>query len=560
MSRPRPERARAASRGEDWDALRLLVRYRMLVAAITLPLGLLVGPPELVAMRTGGFLAVAGAVTALSGLYLAGLAWGRGPRVQTALQVAVDLALVTWLAALTGGRQSPFVLFYVLVILCAGMLFDARGGLLAALAAGGAFALLPWLMTAPPGPVGAVGELATPTWPLLVGVFVAIGLLGGYLGWSVRRTSQSLRAAALEVEQATRAAEQVRLDTERVLASMSSGVITLDSDGLVLHVNPAGAEILGRPVEELRGQRCQEVLGPGQEALLACLTDTLATGRVVHRKEIVLRRARGGQQPTGISTSIFTDEAGQPRGVIAVIANLSEIKAVEARARRAETLAAIGQLSAHIAHEIRNAVVPIAGSVEILQRTLGVRGENERLLELAARECDRLNRFVTELLDYVREPELVADEVCLNDLVREVLDLVRRHPLGRDVRLALEDEGVVLWASADQEQLKRAFLNLAQNAVEAMEGRGELVVRLAGHDARTAIEFRDRGPGIAPENLSRIQEPFFTTKKGGTGLGLAIAARVVERHGGSLHVTSTPGAGTTVTVELPQAAGQRLAA
>jgi PAS domain S-box-containing protein len=513
-----------------------------------------------VSQRAGVFLGVASVLAVLSVIYLGGLAWGRWPRAQMAVQVGVDLALVTWLAAETGGRQSQFILFYVLVILCAGMLFEARGGLLAALTAGAAFGLLPWLGGGAGSTSGLLGEFLSPTWPLLVGIFVAIGLLGGYLGWSVRHTSQSLRAAAREVEQAAREVEQVRLDTERILASMSSGVLTLDSSGFVLHVNQAGADILGRPVEELRGRRCQEVLGAGQEALLACLTETLTTGRLAHRKEIVLRSARGGLQPTGISTSILTDEQGQPRGAIAVIADLSEIKAVEARARRAETLAAIGQLSAHIAHEIRNAVVPIAGSVEILQRDLPVRGENERLLELVSRECDRLNRFVTELLDYVREPDLTSDHVCLNDLVRDVLGLVRRHPLGRDVRLALEDDGAVLWASADGEQLKRAFLNLAQNAVESMEGHGELVVRLSPRGERTAVEFRDRGPGIPPERLARILEPFYTTKRGGTGLGLAIAARVVERHGGSLLVNSTPGTGTTVTVELPQEAGERLAA
>lgn len=529
----------------------------MLVAAVTLPLGFLLGPEEQVIERGGSFLAAGVVVTALSALYLLGLRWGRAPRLQIAAQLAIDLCLVTWLASATGGRQSQFVLFYVLVILCAGVLYEARGGLIAALAAGVAFSLLPWAGSAAPWPAG----LLTPSWPLLAGVFVIVGLLGGYLGWSMRRTSQSLEEAAREVEQATREVEQVRLDTERILASMSSGVLTLDSTGAVLHVNPAAAEILGRPAAELRGRGCQEVLGAGQEALLACLQETMTSGRGRHRMEVQLRSPGGRSQPLGISTSVLTDDGGEPRGAIAVIADLSEIKAVEERARRAETLAAIGQLSAHIAHEIRNAVVPIAGCVEILQRDLGVRGENERLLELVARECDRLGCFVTELLDYVREPELMDERVCLNDLVRDVLDLVRRHPQARDTRLTMEDEGAVLWARGDQEQLKRAFLNLAQNAVEAMAGRGgALQVRLADGNGRTAIRFEDRGPGIAPEHLGRILEPFFTTKRGGTGLGLAIAARVIERHGGSLRVTSTPGAGTAVTVELPQEAEARLAA
>jgi two-component system sensor histidine kinase PilS (NtrC family) len=535
----------------------------MLVAAVTLPLGFLLGPEDLVAQRVTSFLEVASAVVVLSSVYLIGLAWGRWPRVQTAIQIGLDLALVTWLAAVTGGRQSQFVLFYVLVILCAGVLFDARGGLVAAVLAGAAFGILPWITGGAPlggWPEGVATGLASPTWPLLTGIFLAVGVLGGYLGWSVRRTSQRLERANREIEEAAREVEQVRLDTERILASMSSGVLTLDRSGSVLHVNPAAADILGVPASSLRGRRCQDALGSGQESLLARLAETLETGVLAHREEVHLKSAGGRVRPIGISTSILTDEHGKNRGAIAVIADLSEIKAAEERMRRAETLAAIGQLSAHIAHEIRNAVVPIAGSVEILQRELVVRGENAHLLEMVSRECDRLNRFVSELLDYVREPELMTDHVCLNDLVRDVLDLLRRHPLGRATRLALDDGGTVLWTQGDQEQLKRAFVNLAQNAVESMDGSGELVVGITSRGPRAAVEFRDRGPGIPPENLKRILEPFFTTKRGGTGLGLAIAARVIERHGGSLSVSSMPGEGTTVTIELTQEAQESLAA
>jgi PAS domain S-box-containing protein len=538
------------------QALRLLVRYRMLVAAVALPLGFLLGPEAGSPAAASRFLAVSGAVAGASAFYLLGLAWGRAARVQMAVQLALDLAVVTWIAAITGGRESQFVLFYVLVVLTAGVLFEARGGVAAALLAGAAYGALPWL-----GGAAVASRVAhLPTWPMLVGVFLAVGLLGGYLGWSVRRTSARLESAAREVAEAAREVEQVRLDTERILASMSSGVLTLDRNGVVLHVNHAAAEILGTRSEALRGRRCSDALGPGQEGLLSRLLETLRTGQVAHRQEVRLVRPDGTTRPIGVSTSILTDESGEERGTIAVIADLSEIKAAEERARRSETLAAIGQLSAHIAHEIRNAVVPIAGSVELLERELHLNGENRRLLDLVSRECARLNRFVTELLDYVREPELRDESVCLNDVARDVMDLARRHPRGRGVRFVLDDDGLMHWARADGEQMKRAFLNLAQNAVEAMEPGGELVVRLSARGARTAVQFIDRGSGIRQEDLARILDPFFTTKRGGTGLGLAIAARVVERHGGSLSVASTVGAGTTVTVEFPQEAEERIAA
>lgn len=532
----------------------------MLVAAITLPLAFLLGPDEAMAQRIAALLPVAVTLAVISVIYMTGLAWGGWPRVQTGLQIAMDVVLVTWISSLTGGRHSQFVLFYVLVILSGGVLFDARGGLATALAAAACFVALPLV----PGRTalsswaeGLVGGFTSPTLPLLVGIFVAIGLLGGYLGWSVRRTSRSLEQAKSEAENAEREARQLRLDTECILSSMSSGVLTLDATGRVLHLNRAAAEILG--VEgPTSGRLLEELLGPGGP-LVTVLRQTVESGATVHRQELRLR-AGSVVRPVGVSTSVLLDEAGERRGAIAVMADLSEIKAAEDRARRSETLAAIGQLSAHIAHEIRNAVVPIAGSVEILQKELELRGENQRLLVLVSRECDRLNRFVTELLDYVREPVLATDVVCVNDVVRDVLDLLRRHPLGRTTRLALEDDGKVLWAQADGEQLKRAFVNLAQNAIESMEGKGELLVKLAPAGERIEIEFQDRGPGISPENLSRILEPFFTTKREGTGLGLSIASRVIERHGGSLRVVSTPGNGTSFIVELTQVVEERLAA
>ena len=171
----------------------------------------------------------------------------------------------------------------------------------------------------------------------------------------------------------------------------------------MLHANQAAADVLGTPVEEFRGRLFRESLGPDQDALLERVEQTLETGRAQHRQEIEITGRNGDKCPVGLSTSILTDEFGAKRGVIAVFADLSEFKAVEERARRSETLAAIGELSAAIAHEIRNAVVPMAGSVQILVKELELEDENQRLLDLVSRECTRLNRFVSELLDYVRE-------------------------------------------------------------------------------------------------------------------------------------------------------------
>jgi len=245
------------------------------------------------------------------------------------------------------------------------------------------------------------------------------------------------------------------------------------------------------------------------------------------------------------------DEKGSRRGVIAVFADLSDFRAAEERARRAETLAAIGQLSAGIAHEIRNCLNPISGSVELLQRELSLEGENAHLMSLIGHECERLNRFVTELLDYAREPRFVVESVDVRGLVEGALELVRRHPAYRpEIELELEP-GEEAWARIDREQFKRVLVNLLQNAIEALEGPGRVAVRTRMERAdRVVVEVSDTGPGIPQAVLARVTEPFFTTKRGGTGLGLAIAARIMERLNGSLRVTSAPGAGSTFTLEL----------
>jgi signal transduction histidine kinase len=174
---------------------------------------------------------------------------------------------------------------------------------------------------------------------------------------------------------------------------------------------------------------------------------------------------------------------------------------------------------------------------------------------LISQECERLNRFVTELLDYAREPRIHAESADLGDAIGDAMDLVRRHPAYRpDITLDFSAAGDAPAVHVDREQFKRVLVNLLQNAIEALEGPGRVAVTiLPSAGDRVQVTVTDTGPGIPAEYLPRVTEPFFTTKRGGTGLGLAIAARIMERLGGRLSVTSTPGAGTPFIVELERA-------
>jgi signal transduction histidine kinase len=206
---------------------------------------------------------------------------------------------------------------------------------------------------------------------------------------------------------------------------------------------------------------------------------------------------------------------------------------MERRARRNQTLAEVGALAAAIAHELRNGLNPISGSVECLQRELKLEGENAQLMELISTESARLNRFVTDLLGYARERDLVMETLDLDETLAELCETVGR------------DQG-------DREQLRQVWLNLSINALEAMGPGGTMRVRCRTTETSLAVvEFEDTGSGIAAEDLPRVGQPFFTTKQGGTGLGLAIAQRIVERHGGTLVLDSTLGRGTVARVTLP---------
>jgi two-component system sensor histidine kinase PilS (NtrC family) len=534
---------------ELWKTLASLVRWRAVVGTGALALGLLFRtqvPAETRFTLLGASLAVLAAVSVGYALLIR---MRRGATAQAWLQVFGDCVLVSAIAAATGGPDSQFVLFYVVVVLWAGVVLETTGGLVTAVVASTGYLALTQiasLLSVDPG-FGAHGRAPVPVpySPSLVLFLVVLGSAAGALGGRARRTRQTLVLASREVERA-------RLDTDRILENMSSGVLTLDTTGTVLHYNRTAEDLLGLPLAEVRGRWSQDVFGEGQRPLLDRIQRTLESGMAVTREEVTVRTNQGREVPVGLSTSFLMDEDGARRGVIAVFADLSDFKAVEDRARRSETLAAIGQLSAGIAHEIRNCLNPISGSVEYLQRELTLEGENAHLMELISSECERLNRFVTELLDYAREPRFVVESASLTDAVGDAVDLARRHPAYRpDIALVFENGGESIKARVDREQFKRVLVNLLQNAIEALEGPGSVTVRIipAGED-RVHVEIADTGPGIPEEHLRRVTEPFFTTKQGGTGLGLAIATRIMERLGGKLRVASPPGNGTTFTLEL----------
>ncbi len=524
-----------------WEGLRTLIWARLVVAALALPFGILMRPnPTVTAWHV---LSIAlGTIGVVSAVYWAGTVWRRGYRPQIYLQLAVDVALVTVLASLTGGHQSPFALFYVLVALTGGLQGGVAGGLIAAAASSAAFMAL---NPSGPGLVSPAWGTALPKPGMFAALLVVQGVLAAVLQQRVRRAGENLERAARELD-------RVRFDNDVILRHLTSGVITLDGTGTVAYLNPTAEEVLGIRLSEVRGRWVQDSLPARLHPLRDTLLAVLERHATQSRGELLLETATGQALPLGISTNVLRHD-GQLTGVVGVFQDLTEVREMEARARRNQTLAELGALAAGIAHELRNGLSPISGSIECLQRELRLEGENAQLMELVQTECSRLNRFVTDLLAYSRERPLVKERLDVNDNLADLCDGLARDPRrGPGVSVRYQPGDGAAEVKADREQLRQVWLNLARNALEAIGGSGALTVRWrAAGEGMVAVEFVDNGSGVAPEDLPRVGQLFFTTKKGGTGLGIPIAQRIVERHGGTLVLQPAPGRGTIARVTLP---------
>jgi two-component system sensor histidine kinase PilS (NtrC family) len=546
----RPESA-AEAHAIRWQGLRTLTRARLLVATLALPIGVLFRPEagEESWWVVGWALL---AVGVLSILFWLAIRLKRGLGLQTYLQLTSDLTLVTWLSARTGGRESQFVLFFALVVVTGGLVGRLPGGLFAASLACAALLLLPHMVAMfPVSPADSL-RAALPAPGTFVAFLVLMGILSGVLGHRVQNARTELARTAQELA-------RVRVDNDLILRHLTTGVLTVDGSGRIAYVNPAAEQVLGLGAAELCGRPLAQALPARLEALRQVMERTLAEHTPRARVELLVESAEGTELPLGISTNPLVHR-GDVTGVVAVFQDLTEAKEMERRARRNQTLAEVGALAAGIAHELRNGLKPISGSVEYLQRELKPEGESAVLMDLIAVESNRLNRFITDLLNYSRERDLALEPLDVGEHLDELCDELSRDP-GRPemVEVRCERGLAGVRVPGDREQLRQVWLNLANNAFEAMSGGGTLVVRWREEGGRRVlIEFEDSGVGIAPHDLPHVGEPFFTTKEKGTGLGIALAQRIVERHGGTLSFECPPGRGTIARVALPDA-GTRLA-
>lgn len=482
-----------------------------------------------------------------------GLTRLRVPVARSAWVVVVaDVALALGIMHYSGGVGGQFTTVYCLTIAAAAFLLAMPGGLGAALMSSVCFVGYQILeaqgVVVPPGrELYAQGRASGVIDAYMhTSMFLLVGTVGGYLADRIRHKGRALRHAET-------ALEQLRVDTNYILENMSSGVLVIDSVCRVVTMNVAAEMILEIVKDDVLGRHVDEALGRRVPDLAHELVQSLSMERGKRRHEIAAHTRDGQHRPLGISISLLTDGADRRRGVIAVFQDLTEVHEMRERIRKADRLAAIGELSAGIAHELRNPLASISGSIEMLHTELKLDGENGRLMELIMRESDRLDRIISDFLDFakIRQPKKLPAR--LDKCLSETMVLLKKNAeksAGIAIRLECAEDMPQVYM--DDEQMRQVFMNLAINSCEAMEKGGTLdVVAGPTGGGEVRVAFCDNGPGIDPEGMERLFEPFFTSKEGGTGLGLAIANKIVEAHGGAIEYRNREKGGAVFTITLP---------
>jgi two-component system, NtrC family, sensor histidine kinase PilS len=465
------------------------------------------------------------------------------------LQAVFDLLLVTAVVHVTNGSSSQFSALYILVIATASLMVPVGGGLLvAALGSLLYFADVVWFLHSPL----EAGLL------LQLGIFAVVALGSAHLSAKLRERGEGSDQLAAELQQA-------RLHAEDILRNIRSGVVTVDAQGRLLYANPMAEQILGIDLmATYAGHLVFDVLAQPAPELAHAIRRTAVHKIRTTRGESGVS-AGGRRFPVGVTTTFTeSDEEEGKRTATAIFQDISDQKRIDALRLRAERLEGIAELSASLAHEIKNPLASIRSAVEQLSRMPQVSDDEKTLGGLVLRESDRLSRLLSEFLDFARVRVARTEPVNLATVAQGAAMLAASHPdRAESVRIqCVVPEGELLQVDGDEDLLHRAIFNLALNAVQAAPADSEVCIEVARgsfdplpagvvfDDGAVAIRVTDAGAGIRPEIRDRLFDPFFTTKPQGSGLGLAVVHRAIEEHRGLVFVDSGT-RGTRFTVILP---------
>ncbi len=441
------------------------------------------------------------------------------------LQIAWDLLFVSVLILLTGGVASVFSFAYLLVIVSASFLLSRRLTVFAAACAvilfGGILDLqfFNYLHAFNLFRSASDGTFFSTIFVHGVAFFLT-AILSGTLADRWRQSEAQLQRKTVDF------AELEKMN-QTILSHISSGLMLVNSEGRIRSFNRAAAVITGLSFEDVYDQYAADML-PG------LLVDPTVTKRPLNRSEGYFARKNGEKLILGYATTPAKGSQGEDLGILVTFQDLTQLKKVEEDLKRTDRLAAVGRLAAGMAHEIRNPLASISGSVQLLMEGETAQPEDLRLMGIVVQEADRLNGLLTDFLEFAKPKQPVKESVNVASIFDQLVDMLAADHRFKGIQIAKkypETLNLVL----DQGLILQALWDLAINSVEAMEGEGELIFSVENNDLSTFV-VEDSGPGIADAIKGRIFEPFFSTKEGGTGLGLASVYSVVEAHGGMVTV------------------------
>ncbi|MGA9305089.1 MAG: ATP-binding protein [Candidatus Sulfotelmatobacter sp.] len=532
---------------DERNWLAWLVKVRILI--LTFLLGIQLAVAELTPTRLPLRLFLGTMVLwyTVSLFYVVLLSVWREHRLQASLQVLTDLIMVSLVVHETGGWDSSLNFLYPLAIIVAGILLPR---VWAQLVAALAFILYGTVLEL--NYYGLVHSYCTthPELKVLQAIifvnlfaFLAVAYLAGLL-------VAKLRQARVELKDTSGALEDLQILHENIIQSISSGLITTGLDGRITLVNNAALKLLERASDQLLGKPVSGIF-----------LDPLPNGESQTHAEVRFDTVGSFRRTVRVRVAALSGPERGALGYVYALDDLTEIRRLEREVRMQDRLAAVGRLAAAIAHEIRNPLTSIAGSVSMLSGIPEMSEEHRNLLAIVTRESQRLNGIITDFLAYSRGKQYHFEKTDLVRLVEDTLTLMRHRMTAENIAITIESGFAVpqAWVLADGDKLKQVFWNFAENAVRAMRNGGTLKVGIERLGDDWQVSFADTGTGMSPQQTEKIFEPFQSNFEGGTGLGLAVVYQIVQAHEGKVWARSKQGQGTTFVLRLRRLDAERQA-
>jgi two-component system sensor histidine kinase PilS (NtrC family) len=481
-------------------------------------------------------------------------------------QIVIDQFFIAALIYFTGGKASFFPIAYIFSIIASSMIFYRRGALFSASLSSLLFGLLlllqlyRWISPMGDPPLYDASQIFH-TLIIYMAAFYIVAFLSSAI-------SEELRSKGNELIQKQVDYDQLEAFNRNIIQSLDSGLLTVDLSGKIKFVNRTGEKILKRTEENLKDTsiydlfpRMSQIIGEAKEKASPPPLD-------YQRYETLLSDQEGAKIYLGFSISPLTDPSGSLIGYTLIFQDITKFKEMEEEVKRVDKMAAVGVLAAGMAHEIRNPLASLSGSIQLLKSELTLDESQSHLMEITLRESERLNALITDFLLFAHPPQTRKIVSPVKRILDETVDLFIHSPSFHDgIQIHPPTNHEEVYALVDPDQMKQVFWNLLINAAQSMSNGGEIEVQLAKGNGRaftslppssqlwgkewTKISIIDSGQGMGQEEKTKIFEPFFTTKENGTGLGLSIVHRIIENHNGLIRVESQLGKGSTFSIYLP---------